>query len=512
MASDKKNAAASTHRGMAIGSLLRILNLLAGAAVALVLMPFMVHHLGDRVYGAWSLVIAYISYYNLLDFGLTSAISQYLCVALGKGDDAECREVFNTSLVIQTLIGLAALLATLALAPFAAHLLAGQVESATIWQVTLILGLNTALGFPARVYAGVLDAEYRFVAQSALNLLGVVLRSVLMVAAVYSNHGLVFLAWATLFASLPVLAVQTFLAHRSAPWARIDFAYARASRIRQLLSYSVFTFITTVADNLRYQIDPLLITAYVGLSAVTHYRVASALMAYSINVVIMTTGIVQPMLSRSYGEGNHQKLTRAFLFVSKISLLFAMLVCLLTILLGRAFVARWMGADYSDAYLPMAILALAVFLDVSQNPSIGLLYATFKNRYYTYMNAAEGVLNLIFSLMLVRHYGIVGVALGTLIAALLTRIFVQPWMVCKVTAIDFQLYLARTIRALGAGLLATLVVLVPGWWLARPSYAMLVADALLVTVFFGGITFLLALETSERDLLCNALGARIRRQ
>jgi len=218
------------------------------------------------------------------------------------------------------------------------------------------------------------------------------------------------------------------------------------------------------------------------------------------------------MLSRSYGEGNHEKLTRAFLFVSKISLLFAMLVCLLTILLGKAFVARWMGTAYEDAYLPMAILALAVFLDVSQNPSIGLLYATFKNRYYTYMNAAEGILNLVFSLILVRHYGIVGVALGTLIAAILTRIFVQPWMVCKVTGVDFRLYLARTLRAFSAGALATLVVLFPGWWLARPNYPMLIAAAAFITIFFGGITFPLALESAERNLLRNALGARIRRQ
>ena len=75
-------------------------------------MPFIVHHLGDRVYGFWSLATAFVGYYNLLDLGLSSAISQYMCIAIGQKNHNECRVVFNTALRLQLLIGGAALVAT----------------------------------------------------------------------------------------------------------------------------------------------------------------------------------------------------------------------------------------------------------------------------------------------------------------------------------------------------------------------------------------------------------------
>ena len=105
----------SVGRKLLSGSALRIVNLVGSAVASFFLMPFIVHHLGDRVYGFWSLTAAFVGYYNLLDLGLSSAISQYMCVALGKKDFAECRIVFNNALRLQLLIAGAALAATVAL-------------------------------------------------------------------------------------------------------------------------------------------------------------------------------------------------------------------------------------------------------------------------------------------------------------------------------------------------------------------------------------------------------------
>src|SRR5271165_689505 len=107
---------ASIGRRLLSGSVLRLVNLVAGALAALWLMPLSVHHLGDRVYGFWSLALAFIGYYGLLDLGLSSAVSQYLCIALGRKDAVECRAVFNTSLRIQSALGGVALVVTAALA------------------------------------------------------------------------------------------------------------------------------------------------------------------------------------------------------------------------------------------------------------------------------------------------------------------------------------------------------------------------------------------------------------
>src|SRR6202008_4912680 len=87
--------------------------------------------------------------------------------------------------------------------------------------------------------------------------------------------------------------------------------------------------------------------------------------------------------------------------------------------------------------------------NVFQGPMVGLLYGVSKHKFYAYLNLAEGSINLILSLVLVRHFGMIGVALGTLIPMLVTKLWIQPLYVCHVAGIEFLEYLRKSVRTLG---------------------------------------------------------------
>ena len=65
-------------RKLVSGSVLRVLNLGAQLAVSLVMLPFIVDCLGDRMYGFWSLAWSIIGYFGFLDFGIGAAVSRYI--------------------------------------------------------------------------------------------------------------------------------------------------------------------------------------------------------------------------------------------------------------------------------------------------------------------------------------------------------------------------------------------------------------------------------------------------
>ena len=177
--------------------------------------------------------------------------------------------------------------------------------------------------------------------------------------------------------------------------------------------------------------------------------------------MVCLTGMIQPVLSRLHGAQDRNGLEKVFFFATRVSLCFAVFVGFSLISWGKPFIARWMGPRYEDAYWPLVILSLAVFLDVGQAPSISLLYATFKHRFYTYLNCAEGVINLVVSLMLARPLGVLGVALGTLIAAFLIRVVAQPLWVCKVSGLDYGNYmrfLGGTLLRCGCLMAATITI------------------------------------------------------
>ena len=490
------------------GSVLRMGNLVASALVGLFLLPFIVHHLGDRLYGFWSLAAAFIGYYGLLDLGLTSAISQYLCIAIGRNDPAESQKVFNTALRIQSFIGGLALLATGLLALCAPLFCRTPEDAALFWKVITILGVNAAIGFPARVYGGILEAELRFDIQSGLTLFSLVLRTGFTVWAILAGGGLLALAWMTLLSSLPAIPVQIWIAKRQAPWARIDVLPLEWARAKSLFSYSAYTAVTMLADTLRFQIDPLVISAFIGLAAVTHYRVATIFTSYFINAMLSTGGIFQPVLSQLHGAEDRRTLEKVFFFATKVSLCISVFISLSLISWGKPFISRWMGPNYRDAYWPMVVLSLAVLLDVCQGPSVSLLYATFNHRFYTYVNAAEGILNLLVSLLLVRSLGILGVALGTLIAAFVIRIVVQPFYVCRVSKLhyrDYMKFLGGNL--LRCGSLTGAAIAISAWGL-RSSYPYLVSSAICAGAIYVTGSWLFVFNHGEREQLLAAMTNR----
>ncbi len=485
--------------------MLRVVNLAASALASFLLMPFIVHHLGDRVYGFWSLATAFIGYYNLLDLGLSSAISQYMCIALGQKDFAECRVVFNTALRLQLMIGGAALAATsvlVAITPLFCH---QPADVPLFREVIAILGVNAALGFPARVFWAALEAELRFDIQSWLANLGLVLRTGLVVAAIWSGGGLLALAWTTLIVTIPLTALQIWFATRQAPWTRIDSSFVMAKRIKSFFSYSVYSFLAYIADVVRFQLDPLIIATMVGLAAVTHYKVAGILAQYYLQIVFASVGMMLPVFSRLHGEGNRARLDELFFFGTKLSCCVSILICSGLIGWGRPLIVRWIGPSYLDGYLPLVVLSLAVLVDVSQRSSADLLFATFNQKFYAWINGAEAILNLGFSLALARPYGILGVAMGTFIGAFAVRLVLQPWWVCKVSGINYRTYMRFAGGTfLKCACLAAAAVAMSAWGL-RPNYFWLACSALSATAVYAAGSWFTVFNHEERQWFLAAI-------
>ncbi|HEX9625679.1 MAG TPA: hypothetical protein VGA00_01945, partial [Acidiferrobacterales bacterium] len=94
------------------GSVLRTALLFANIAVALYMMPFVIHAVGDRWYGMWTLVGTFMGYYGFMDFGLSIATQRFIAGAIGRQDDQEINRLFTTSLVILAAPAMLAVAAT----------------------------------------------------------------------------------------------------------------------------------------------------------------------------------------------------------------------------------------------------------------------------------------------------------------------------------------------------------------------------------------------------------------
>ncbi|KKL06400.1 hypothetical protein LCGC14_2596400, partial [marine sediment metagenome] len=348
------------------GSALRTINLIAKVLVAFFMMPFVVYSLGDRMYGFWTLIGTFIGYYGLLDFGLSTAVNRYIAGAIGSGSEDECNRIFNTAFILFIGLGIIVLFVTVFLVVLTPFLPSNQEDAALFAKIILILGINMAVSFPLKVFSGILEAQLRFDILSTVQLISLFLRTAFVILVLMLGYKVLALAWVSFLSRIPERVLITYLARKNLPYIRFNLKYWRRSTARTFLSYGVFVFIAKVMDILRFHLDAFVIAAFISLSAVTHYRIASLIIQYFYRFVFSTVGIMQPLFSRLHGAGDYEAIKTTFFFASNISIYVASFIGFGLVMWGKPFIEIWMGPVYLDAYPVLVILVLGVTIALWQ--------------------------------------------------------------------------------------------------------------------------------------------------
>jgi O-antigen/teichoic acid export membrane protein len=494
-----------TARKLASGSFFRFFYTVATAVVSVVVMPFIVHSLGDRDYGIWTLVATFVGYYGVLELGLAAAVSRYLSRSLGAGDEEDCNRVFNTSLRLYVGMGCLALLVSAAIAALAPLLFRRAADAALFWKLIIILGSSIALMFPTRVFKGLLEAHLRFDIAAWADLLSLVLRTALIFPIIFAGRGVVGLAWITLLSNIPSMLLQIYFVRRELPFLRIDGRYWQRDTARSLFSYSAYSLIANLSNILRFKVDSVVVAAYVGFAAVTHYRVGGVLTQYFFDLMSSVFGVFPSLFSRQEGAGDFEALKRTFFFASKLAICVSSFIGFGMLAWGKPFIIRWMGPQYEDGYWVLVLLVTGVTISLWQGPSVSLLYGISKHKFYAIFNSIEGLANLSLSLVFVHWYGMYGVALGTLVPILVTRIFVQPVYVCRVANIDYMEYVRRSLRTLACVGLSLVIPTLLSLRFAAPNYKVLFALGIVSAIFYAVPLWFFELSTSEVQIVRAAL-------
>ena len=126
--------------------------------------------------------------------------------------------------------------------------------------------------------------------------------------------------------------------------------------MKQLFNYSLFAFISQISDRIKFNLDNFVVSAFVGLQAVTIYSIASRLIAYFMQSLTSSVGLVSPVFSQYEGQGNYDAIREKFFFTTKISTYISVLIGGLLLILGQDFIIRWVGKNFVYSYNILVVL------------------------------------------------------------------------------------------------------------------------------------------------------------
>jgi len=472
------------------------LGLLVHAVVGFLLSPFILHRLGDDAFSLWVLVFAATGYFGLLDLGIRSSIVRYTAKFLATNDRDQLSRCLSTSLGFYCAIAAVILLATAAGFFYLDVLfkVPGSVLSSARL-LFLLAGTNVALTFPLSVFAGALEGAQKF-SWLQLSQIGIVLvRALLIVAALLLGGGLVAVGAITVAMSLLSYLIFTAMALRTLPM-RLSPRLVDAKVFRKMAAYGIFAFAILAAEKLRFQSDPMVIGAILGSSAIASFSIAARLVDYASYAVRSMSQIFTPMSSQFHAAGDLGRLQRTFVAGNRASALIIFPICIAFVVLGKSIIGAWVGSKYVSSYSVLILLIIPRTLYLAQSTSIRILLGMGRHRVLASVLLIEGVVNLLLSLFLTPRFGIVGAAWGTAIPLVCTSLFFLPQHLCRLLNIPLRDFLSRAYRLpLVLCALPTVLLSVLGHQFPAHTYAGLMVQIASAVITYGAGLFWIVFKT-----------------
>ncbi len=403
----------------------RYLSIAAEMLIGLVTLPFNLHHLGADAYGLWMLTAGVTIHFSILDLGYGGAIVKFIAQYRAWRDTRALNEIASTMFFLFAAFGVAAYLVAAGLAFNLEHVFRiNQAQAETGKWILLIIGINVAMNFPFSVFGGVTSGFQRYDINNLVAIVSNLLVGAVNIAVVLMGYGLIPLVAATSFVRFATYFVYRRNAFTVYPALQIRLSLFRRARLKEVTGFSVYSSVIDWANKLNYELDEIVIGIFMGAAPVAAWAVADRIVSGAQRLTNQVNAVLFPVVVDADATQQIGRLQQVLIEGTRLSLATVLPIAVVLLVLAYPLVDAWVGARMIVAAPVIQILAVAVALRVGNATSTTLLKGAGQVRRVAMVNIVTGLVNLALSAALVTAYGLVGVAVGTLVPVAIASIFV----------------------------------------------------------------------------------------
>lgn len=390
------------------------------AIIALVLPPILIRHMHSLNYAVWVLILQVSAYMGFLDFGLQTAVGRYIAFAEQKQDYTWRDGIFSAAMAGLCMAAVVGMATVVIVAVFAGHIFPSvPVELLSPMRVAiLIAGTSTALGLPASAWNGVFVGRQRFEVPAITVASGKLMGSIALIAAAVAGRSLVFMACVLAGANLLTYGAQYIAFRWLAPGIGYRLGVVTKQMVRELLGYcsslAVWSFSTLLVTGL-----DLILVGRFDFGAVAVYSASAVLITFLGGLQTALFGVIMPHSATLHANGDAKALGELLLRSTKLAVLFLLLTGLPLIVYAGPTISMWLGARYAiNGANILIVLVIGNMIRLVCVPYASILLGTGQQHLIVMGPLAEGVTNLVASVVLGMRFGALGVAWGTCLGAI----------------------------------------------------------------------------------------------
>ena len=480
--------------------------------LGLVMLPFNVAHLGQSAYGLWVLVTSVTTYFDVLEMGYGSSQVKFTAQYRARRDAQALNEVTSTLFFLFVGIAILKYAMAIVLAFTVGYWFNLDAEQSTVGRdILLIVGVAVATSLPFSVFGSITNGFQRYHLNNVIFVVTSIATAITNVIVLMLGYGIVELVAATTAVRLISLFAYRRSAYKAFPLLRIRWANVRKSRLQEVTAFSAYLLVIDVANKVSYTADAVVIGAVMSTASVAVYSVGQRLAVTIGRLTRVLSEKLFPTIVDTAALERKERLRLLFIQGTRLSLAMVIPLSAFVALLAQPLVLAWVGPRFAESVPIVQLLALVVAVKVGTMTAQSMLKGTEHHRFLAASTAAASIANLVLSIVLAYQFGLVGVAMGTLIPAVAVMMFVVFPKACRVVRLSVWDAFRSAVW--------------PAVWPAMPSAAVLVACRIwfgtatvptLIAATGAGVIYvatfvLLAIPVDERRWYGSKLSALLRR-
>ena len=395
---------------------------------------------GSDVNGLISSITQFLSFISLLEGGLGAVVLAELYAPLEENNKSVIRSILSACQHFFNKLAVLYVIYTLVLSVAYPVFFAKDLEFGYVCTMVLILSLTTIVQYLFSITNKLLlQACQKIYIVNFVMAVTVVLNllvSVIIIALFPEIH-VVKLGAAIVFILQPI--VFSYYVPQE-----YKIRLFKKSQNNYVLKDRWSGFVQNLAYFINMNTDIAVVTAFLGITNVSVYSVYMLAINALRTIIVSMTNSYQSALGKYYAKGDFDNLKKKFEKFESAFWIIGIILFSTCLLLINGFVALYTtGINDAKYYQPIfaALIILANMIYCVREPYRLLLLAAGKFKETNFGSMVEALLNIVISVLLVHRLGLVGIAVGTLVAVVYRMIYFIRYLNKDVLFFEYRRYM-----------------------------------------------------------------------
>lgn len=385
--------------------------------LAFVSMPLLINGLGSEKYGHYIVMNVFVSFFSLLDFGLSYTFIKKLSENSSQEIGIEIKRIFGVTIFSYAFIGLAVLFLLIAFSSLFKILINLPNEYVASYRVLfLIIGSTFLFKMLSVAVSQVPYAIRRSDISTKVSLISISFTQISSVAVVYLGFDVMALLIVQLIATISVFFAYLFINKQLLPDLKFKIIFS-FDIFKIIIKNGFWVFVSNGAGSALSQLDKLVVGALCGASSVTYYSSAQML-PEKINSTAFSLSLnFFPIFSSVTSGGDMQLAGRLFRRGVLMIFIISFGLALPIVIFNYKLLNYWLGNEVaSQSFLAVYYLVPTYILIALLGFCSQFLNGFGKIKFVAFMTASIALINIVFMYVLIPEYKIIGAAIAYLIS------------------------------------------------------------------------------------------------